>query len=61
MSQKSEEVKATIMKSRAYESKKANFEKNETKVEIHVGPSDGASVTGKKSVTKMKSFKKIIV
>lgn len=50
--------KATIKKSRVPESKKVEVEKNETKVEPHVEPYVGTSVTGKIYVTKMKSLKR---
>lgn len=42
----------------APESKKVDLEKNETKVETHAGPSVGASMTGKKYMSKMKSLKR---
>ena len=50
--------KAITRKSRVPKSKNVEVEKNETKVEPHVEPYVGTSVTRKKYVTKMKSLKR---
>lgn len=62
MSQSSRKSKATMLEDKSEKKDKAlESKKVETKVNTHIGPSVETSVTRKKSVTKIKSLKKIHV